>query len=385
MSEREKIRTRGNYYGFKRDADAAIAANEALVKEFPADTAGWGNLAVAYQLKRDFPAAVKAGRRAIEIYPKNVPQLNNVGLFEMYAGNADEAIRVQKRVLELGPQFKNGFIGLALAQELAGKREDAVATWERMQALDASGASAAAEGLADLAVYEGRLGDARGLLEKAIQADLASGDADSAARKLTSLANVHVLGGQPKKAVAAAEQALQKSKQDYVIFAAARALADAGDARRPLALADELDRQAAAESRMYAAMIRGAVALKRGAPAEGAVQFRAAVKLVDSWLARLALARAAVEAGTWPEALDELDRLEKRRGEATDVYLDIAPTIRFLPAVSYFLGRAREGLSDPKAADAYRAFLSVKQGNEDPMVADARKRLAKLDPSAPRP
>ena len=55
------------------------------------------------------------------------------------------------------------------------------------------------------------------------------------------------------------------------------------------------------------------------------------------------------------------------------------------PRVAYFTGRAREGLKDPRAAEAYRAFLSVKQGDEDPMAADARRRLAKLEPAAPRP
>ncbi len=382
MSDREKLRTRGIYYGFKRDAEAAITANEALVKDFPADTAGWANLAYAYQLKRDFPHAVAAARRAIEIFPRNVPQTNNVGLFEMYAGNADEAVRVQQRVLEMNPKFSNGLVGLALAQFLAGKRDDAVATWTRLQAIDPS---AAAEGLADLAVHDGRLADARTILEKAVQADLAAGDGDPAARKLTALASVHVLTGQPRKGAAAAEQALQKSKQPYVVFAAGQVLAESGDLKRPLALADELEKQAGAESQMYAQLIRAAVALKRGAAPEAVAQSRAAVKLVDSWLARLALARTQVEAGSWPEALDELDRLEKRRGEGVDVYLEPAPSVRFLPAVAYFTGRAREGLKDPRAAEAYRAFLSVKQGDEDPMAADARKRLAKLEPAAPRP
>jgi hypothetical protein len=170
-----------------------------------------------------------------------------------------------------------------------------------------------------------------------------------------------------------------------VLFAAGRALAESGDVKRPLALADELDKQAGAESQMYAQLVRAAVALKRGAAPEAVASCRAAVKLVDSWLARLALARAQVEAGAWPEALDELDRLEKRRGEGVDVYLEPAPSVRFLPALAYFTGRARQGLKDPRGAEAYRAFLAVKQGDEDPMVADARKRLALLEPAAPRP
>jgi hypothetical protein len=92
-----------------------------------------------------------------------------------------------------------------------------------------------------------------------------------------------------------------------------------------------------------------------------------------------------VEAGSYPEALDELEKLEKRRGEGTDVYLDIVPTVRFLPALPYLGARAKEGVKDPKAADAYRAFLAVKKGNEDPLAVDAERRLAKLAPGASRP
>ena len=159
MSDREKLRTRGIYYAFKRDADAAVTANEALVKDFPADTAGWANLAYAYQLKRDFPDAVTAARRAIEIYPRNVPQTNNVGLFEMYAGNADEAVRVQQRVIEIEPRSSR--TASWAWRWRSSWPASATTRWPpgtRLQAIDPS---AAAEGLADLAVHDGRLADAR--------------------------------------------------------------------------------------------------------------------------------------------------------------------------------------------------------------------------------
>ena len=101
MSDREKHRTRGGYYILARKADSAIEEFSALVKQFPADTAGIANLAAAYYLKRDMANALKEGRRAIEIYPKNVPQRNNLGFFEMYAGDFEPAIKDQEHVLGL--------------------------------------------------------------------------------------------------------------------------------------------------------------------------------------------------------------------------------------------------------------------------------------------
>ena len=188
MSDREKLRTRGIYYGFKRDADAAVTANEALVKDFPADNAAWANLAVAYQLKRDFPDAVKASRRAIEIYPRNVPQTNNVGLFEMYAGNADEAVRVQQRVIEIEPTVHErpdrpgarpvpgrqaGRRGRNLEPPPGDRlRPPPPRGWPTWPSTTAGSPRPAPSS------------------RRRSQADLAAGDGDSAARKLTALASV---------------------------------------------------------------------------------------------------------------------------------------------------------------------------------------------------
>ena len=171
MSEREKFRSRGSYYAQTRDTDKAIEALSALVKQYPADSSGFANLAVAYQLKRQFGPALEEARRAIAIYPRNVPQRNNVGLFAMYAGKFDEAMIEQKKVIELQPTFLSGYVGLALAQIAAGRRDEAVATWQKLREIGDEGASSSAEGLADLAVMEGRLAEARAILDAGIKAD----------------------------------------------------------------------------------------------------------------------------------------------------------------------------------------------------------------------
>ena len=51
MTEREKFRTRGGYYLLVRNPQSAIDEFNALVKQFPADTGGLNNLALAYRAK----------------------------------------------------------------------------------------------------------------------------------------------------------------------------------------------------------------------------------------------------------------------------------------------------------------------------------------------
>ncbi len=378
MSEREKHRSRGAFYLHSRDPDQAIAAFEALIRQFPADYAGHANLALAYAFRREFPRALDEARRAIAIYPRNVPQRNNVGFFAMYAGAFDEAVQEQERVLEENPRFGNGHIGLALAQLAAGRRDAALSTWGRYRALGGADASSAVEGLADLALYEGRISEARALLEPALARDVAAKASDSAARKLVMIAEAHLAAGERTRSAAAAQRALAAGASDYVLFQAAMVLAQLGEreAGRAAAIADDLEKRLEPEKRMFAELVRGTIELRTEGRAHGIEHLKSAVQRLDSWLARFALGRAYLEAGAFPQAQDELEKCEKRRGEATDVFIDNVPTYRLYPAVRYYLGRTHEALSSPAAGDWYRSFLAVKRGDEDSMVADARHRLA---------
>ena len=375
MSEREKFRSRGSYYAQTRDTDKAIEALSALVKQYPADSSGFANLAVAYQLKRQFGPALEEARRAIAIYPRNVPQRNNVGLFAMYGGKFDEAILEQKKVIELQPTFLSGYVGLALAQVASGKRDEAIATWKKLGEIGEEGASSSAEGLADLAVMEGRLAEARTILDAGIKADLARKEGDAAGRKLVMLAEVDLAARQPSRAVASADRALAASKGDYVTFAAATALAEAGQDKRAMALADDLDKRLSADARLYAEMVRGTVHLRRKEHADAIAHFKAAAQQVDGWLPHFGLGRAYLEAGAPAQALDEFEKCEARRGEATDVSLDIVPTYRLYPPVQYYLGRAKEQLKSPSSGDSFRTYLALQKSDEPAMVADARARV----------
>jgi len=375
MSDREKYRTRGGYFLLTRKPDSAIEEFTNLVRQYPADTAGIANLAFAYFVKRDMANALEWGRRAIEIYPKNVPQRNNYGLIAMYAGDFEIGAREQKTVLSMNPQFVLAYVGLALSQLGAGQPAEALATWNKLAGIGPAGASAAAAGLADLALYQGRIGDARTILEGPIETDLAAKNPDEAARKLTTLAEAQLEAGQAPKAIAAAERALSLSQDIAVSVSAARVLIEAGEESKGLSVAARLEERLEPDPQMYALLLHGEAELRKRNFREALARFKEARKQADSWLVRYDLARAYVEAGSFTEADTELDACIKRRGEAAAVYLDEVPTFRVFPPVYYYLGRLRQGLKSADANEAFKTFLGFQTGEGGPLAADARKRL----------
>jgi hypothetical protein len=69
----------------------------------------------------------------------------------------------------------------------------------------------------------------------------------------------------------------------------------------------------------------------------------------------------------------------QRRGEAFSIFLDDLPTLRYLPQIYYYLGRAQEGLKIPAAKESYKKYLEIKiLAVGDPMVEDAKRRLNSL-------
>jgi len=377
MSDREKFRTRGGYYLIvRREPDKAIEEYSQLVARYPADTAGISNLALAYFYKRNMARALEEGRRAIAIYPKNVPQKNNVGLYAMYAGDFETAIREQNEVLAMNPKFGLAYVGLALSQLGQGHPDLAAETYRKLAELDASGASAAASGLADIALYRGRPADAVPILEKGVAADLASKDEDSAAVKLAALGAARLDLGDREAALSAADQAVSHSKGDTVIYPAARIYLEAGRESKALELAKTLSARLEADPQAYGELVRAELESRRGNAREAIKILEGAKKTADTWMGRYLLGRAYFEAGAFPDADKELETCLQRRGEATALFLDEAPTYHLFPAVHYWLGRAREAIKSPAFADSYKAFLTVREnGGGDPLVADARRRL----------
>jgi len=378
MSEREKYRTRSAYYLVARKPEKAVEESQQLVKKFPADNTGLANLALAYFYRRDMASALEEGRRAVQIYPKNTIQQNNVGLYAMYAGNFDAAIQEQLHVREMNPSLVLGYVGTALPQLALGHPNEATTTYHELEKLGADGVSAAAAGLADIALYQGSNADAIKILNTAASRDLANKDPDGAATKLAYLAQAQLLDGNPAEAARTATRALSMSQQSSIQFWAARAYIGANLDAKAQSIAREMGSGLEADPQAYSKLIEGEIQLKHGKVQTALKLFLESRKLADTWMGRFDAGRAYVDAGAFAEAESELEACIRRRGEATALFLDESPTYHLFPAVYYYLGRAQEGLRSPAAAESYKSFLSLKErANRDPLVADARQRLSK--------
>lgn len=378
MSDREKYRTRGAYYLHAREPEKALEEFKRLVELYPADSAGAANLAFAYFLLRDMPKALEYGQRALDINPNNVPQRNNLGLYAMYAGDFATAIKEQRNVLELNSSFERAYVGLALSQLAEGQPVQAVETYTHLQGVSAVGASFAAAGLADIALFQGRPSDAAGFLEKGTAADLNNKSVESAGLKLAVLGHAQWLSGQTTQAIAAADRALETSNDDGVKYLAARVYLEAGRPQQASALAKKLNASLETDAQAYAKLIEGETELVHNQARNALQSFEDAKKIADTWMGRLDLGRAYIELSKFAEADAELEACLKRRGEATALFLDETPTYFLFPPVFYYLGRAQEGLKSPAAAESYKTFLNFKaSGDKDPLVVDTRRRVAR--------
>jgi serine/threonine-protein kinase len=378
MTEREKLRTLGAYYlNMTGNHDKALENYRELVSRYPFDHAGHSNLAIAYFFTRDFRRAMEEGRLAVELYPRTVTFQSNFALFAMYAGDFETAASEGGKVVAANPKFATAYLPIAVAAVDAGDVNLARATYERMAGAGEVGASLSAHGLGDLAMFAGLDADAIAPLSDGLAEDEKKRRTSRAIAKQMALAEAFATLGRTAEATANALALVKRSNADAARVAAARVLARLGRTGDAARIADELSALLQPQSRAYGRILHAELALARRDTTQAIQTLGEARKVADLWLGRFLLGVSYIEAGAYAEAISELELAWKRRGEATALFLDDRPTVRYLPALRYWLGRAHDGLNALPAARAqYEAFLRLRPpASRDPLAADARKRL----------
>lgn len=381
MTEREKYRTRGGYYFLNKNYKQAIREYSALREQYPADSAGGTNLPLAYFYTRDMQRALEAGQHTVDQRPGKITPWNNLVWYAMAAGKFDKAEQEVHKIVEQNPKFPDAYVCLALIELENGRPKKAAEAYQTLAPFGSYEASWASAGLADLALYQGRLSDAQDILDKGISFDLENGLHAEAAHKYVLLAQSLLLQEKNNLAVDAADRAVSESKRDSgILFSAGQIYIYAGEEDKARELVLTLDDLVQSEPQAYARLIEGELRLAEGNTGEAIKFFQEAQTFVDTWLGHLALGRAYLEGEEYVEAHAEFELCLKRHGETVAIFLNDLPTYSYFPQVHYYLGRTQEALNSPGAGESYLKFLQIKENAEsDWMVQDARDRFAKND------
>jgi tetratricopeptide (TPR) repeat protein len=376
MTDREKFRTRGQYYLFSRNAPKAIEEFTALVEKYPSDVVGLSNLANAHSQVRQFDQAMAIGTRVANMFPDNPLRQNNVALYAMYAGQFEEAVAGGRKAAELNKDYALAYVSQGLGSAALGKYDDAAAAYRQLSTIPGWQARAAL-GVADLAMLRGRTGEAAAALEPMLTEKL---PAQQMARVSTALASVRLAQGRAPEAIKLAETAVQLSPDPPIRYESGRVLIAAGRAPRAKEIATELQKSLSAEAQALGMTLDGEIQLI-GGDARAAIQIlQQSIRLVDAWQTRYLLGRAYLVGELVTEADAEFDACLTRKGEAAAAYLDDVPTWRLIAPVYYYRGVARTAMkSTTGAAEAFRTFVALKSGGDEPsaLVTDAQKRLAR--------
>jgi tetratricopeptide (TPR) repeat protein len=364
------------YYLTTGDWQNCVQEYTQLVAHYPADRVGQNNLASCYTQLRNAPKAKEAAQRAVEIVPRGVGQRLNLSFISTFAGDFVASEKDARAALEISPFAAQGYLNLAEAQLGQGQVKQAAESYHHLEKFGSLSTSTAADGLADLAVYQGNYTEAARILTQAAAADLAAKRTDNAARKYAALGNVEELQGHHAPALAAIGNALANSQSSQIQFLAARIYVDAGDLPKAQKLATSLSAQQSSEPQAYGKIIQGMIALKRKDSTEAVKQITAANALLDTWIGRFELGRAYLEAAAFADADAQFDLCTKRRGEAIELFMDNVPTFAYFPPVYYYGGLAQEGSKNKAFADSYKSYLAIRgQSTDDPLVPDIRHRI----------
>ena len=380
MSEREKYQIMTIYHLINRNFQKAIEECSELVRLYPADFSGQTNLAVAYYYARNYSKAKEAGLRAVELYPKKILPRFNLSWYALADGDLEMAEQQTQEVLSINVEYDEVYVVIALLKLAQGLIDEAAKTYETLKTLTPEGESLAALGLADIALYEGRLSDAAEILETRINLDREEQRTEYSGNKMSLLAYAQLLSGKRSLAIRNADKVAASIKAAGPLFLSAQIYIQTGQESKARSIAEELSKRLVSEPKAYAKLIEGEIVMKQGEISEAVGLFQEAQIILDTWLGRFALGRALLELEAYPDAHSELGVCLNRRGEATSIFFDGVPSYHVLPPIYYYLGRAQEGLGSAAASESYQKFLEIK-GKEDwgdPLVKDAQKRLDNL-------
>ncbi|HYL31049.1 MAG TPA: protein kinase [Gemmatimonadales bacterium] len=392
LTDRERYLTQAAYETYVTgDQDRAITAYRSLLDLYPNDPYALNNLSIALMELRDYRQAADLSRRAIVASPDDATfYLNLIGA-QVGLGQADSAeatLRLMRSKTRGDPYVSMVDVAFLSAR---GEYDSAAAVVRRVQ--DARRDSPnwrtmTSAALATLATTQGRLAQADGYLQAAVQG--------SEAENLPERALLYEVGragldlwyrGQPERARRKADAALQRwplerlNPADRPYLELAVFWAEAGRPDRARTLVAEYDRLVPEGVKRAAATLRhaalGSIALAERRPDAAVSEFRLQDQGDCEVCALGDLGRAYDNAGRADSAIAVYERYTGK----PYVYRMFSDAI-WLGRTYYRLGELYEERGEPaKAAENYAKLVQLWQDADPELrtkVLDAKARLKAL-------
>jgi serine/threonine-protein kinase len=320
LSERERVNTEQIAHIFAGDPEIAVADCEKAIARWPViPRSPRIRLVVAYMQAENVAKLVTSARAAVDAYPNSLPARGNALQADLWEGDFDKTVAEGDHLREdmnLAP------LTSVAAYALLGKNEEA------KRALDALNARSPAKGRivgADLAIYEGREGDAESILRAGISAH----DPEDETASWATLAELYAMTGKKAAARDAAKHALA-SDGSVTQFRAGRSLIRAGFTADAAPIIKTFSDRTNQRARLYAALLtaEASIASRDGA---GAIATLARPGLLDSWLVCATRAKAHAVSGDAVSAKRDADACWARRGQGAMAFPEYdSTTLRYL-------------------------------------------------------
>jgi tetratricopeptide (TPR) repeat protein/tRNA A-37 threonylcarbamoyl transferase component Bud32 len=324
VSERERLEIQALYEGVMGHYENAAFFHRQLVGRYPNDAGYHFALAQDYRSVGRPRDAVTEAERALHLNPSSPRILVNLAATHGDLREWSRTVGYYERAFGVEPGLVTDLIinhqyGWALVE--IGRQDAARAAFQKMLELEPAKRARGHRSLAILALYEGRLGEARRQLEEARRLDETSGTINSAARDIYYLVEGLVLLGSTQDAnslLARAADLSAKAHWTALSLRLATLLARNGrygDASRIIASNRKQAQAGDPYERSDLLRTDGELALAQGKTAEALELLKQAAAIQPWILTQTSLARAMARSGKQEEAMAAFETVVARGPE----------------------------------------------------------------------
>ena len=312
VSERERLEIQALYHGVSGHYEEAAYFHRELVGRYPNDPNYHSALGRDYRLLHRPRDAIAEGEKALQLSPSSASIVVNQALASSDLHEWSQAVAYYERAFAIEPELatdsiQNHQYGWALVE--AGRQDAARAAFLKMLELEPARKARGHRSLAILALYEGKLGEARREAEEARRLNETIKATNSAARDLYYLAEGLTLLSGPRDAANHLTRAVElsgKARWTGLSLRLSTLLARSGRSAEASRTIESNRKQAEAGDpfeRSDLLRAEGELALAQGRTADALELLKQAV-VVQPWIVtHTSLARALVRSGQQEEAI----------------------------------------------------------------------------------